>query len=364
VETAEQGWVAEGSQQGTDSLGDLPQPFSDVEEHARATLTILREQFAFERWMITRLDADRLVVEFVEPAAGELTPGTSFPWSHTICARMVEGQGPYVAPSVAAVPAYAAAPLSRQLGVGAYAGAPIYNREGSLWGTVCALHPTALSPETRIDESYLHWIARSLATHLVSTVLPASPRQRPRRPGPSTILNSNMWSTLLAKEQERCARTGQTACVIDFDVTPALAGRADVDAIALADDAADLVATSARGCDFVGRTSATRVRLLAVDCSAESASCVMDRLLADLAGSGIAARAVVDDVLPHAPVRATATVEPPLTITYIACGHCDRRGAYVSGRFPVLRCKYCGFRHPLSDPEWRGALRNTPGVGR
>jgi hypothetical protein len=338
-------------------LGDLPQPYSDVGEQARATLTILCEQFAFERWMISRLDADQLVVEYVEPASAELTPGTSFPWSHTLCARMVYGEGPAVAPSVAAVPAYAAAPLCRQLGLGAYAGAPIYDQEGRLWGTVCAMHPTALPEESRIDESYLHWIARSLATHLAA----ASPASTPDRHfGPSAIFDAPVWTAVLDKEDERCVRTGQQACVLELEVASGLADNSvGPDLSTVVDDAARVVAASARGCDFLSRTGTTRLRLLAVNCPAESAPQLMKRLVADLADAAIRAQAAVVELLPRTGAITPKTVEPSTSITYMVCGECNRRGAYISPRFPVLRCKYCGLRLPLSGPEWHEALRNA-----
>jgi len=49
-------------------------------------------------------------------------------------------------------------------------------------------------------------------------------------------------------------------------------------------------------------------------------------------------------------------VEPTAVISYLLCGWCQRKGAYVSPRFAVLRCKYCGGRHTLTEAEWRAAL--------
>jgi hypothetical protein len=268
---------------------------------------------------------------------------------------MVQGEGPSVAPSVAAVPAYAAAPLCRQLGLGAYAGAPIYDQEGRLWGTVSAMHPTALPEESRVDESYLHWIARSLATRLAAA---SSASTLDHRFGPSTILDAPAWTAVLDKEDERCVRTGQQACVLELDVASALADNwVGPDLSTVVDDAARVVAASARGCDFLSRTATTQLRLLAVDCPAASAPQLMTRLVADLADAAIRAEVAVVEVLPRTDAITPTTVEPSKTITYMVCGECNRRGAYISPRFPVLRCKYCGLRLPLSGPDWREALR-------
>jgi hypothetical protein len=291
------------------------------------------------------------VVEFVDPPGEALRAGTSFLWSHTICARMVDGDGPRIAHSVADVPAYADSPLCRQLGVGAYAGAPLRDRDGALWGTLCGMHPTAVPAASQVDESLFRWIARSLATHLVSPLTPAQSGERDRGSGPSTILGAHVWSTVLEKEHERALRTGQVACVIELEVGDDLAARID--------DAAQLVAASARGCDFVAHADPARLLVLAVDCPPDGARALMDRLVVELEGAGIGARAAVVDLLPRSETVAAKAVEPPATITYMLCGQCKRRGAYVSPRFPVLRCKYCGLRHALSDLEWREALETS-----
>ena len=284
-----------------ESFDDLLRPFSGFAEQALATLAILREQFAFERWTIGRLVDDRLVVEFVDPSVEPLTVGSSFPWSETICARMVDGEGPCVAPSIAAVPIYAATPQCRQLGLGAYAGVPLYDREGLLWGTLCGTHPTALPAEPQVDEAFLRWIARSLTTHLVSPTSPCTVQERNRRPGPSTILDTHMWSTLLEKEHERSARTGQPACVIELDVASAVAKAA----VRRRRGRAHRPGGPARGrirpgCDFVARTGTTRVCVLAVNCPEEGARGLAQRLVAELEEGGINARAAIVELLPRA----------------------------------------------------------------
>jgi diguanylate cyclase len=326
-------------------------PFSEFGEQARATLEVLREHLPFDRWMISRLVDDDLVVVFAEPDAGPM----SFPWSDTICARMVEHGGPHIALSISDVPDYAAAPQCRALGIDAYAGVPLYDRAGVLWGTLAATHPSLLEPTPSIDEQLLRLVARSLGIHLdPSAPAPASPNRR--SPGPSTILAPELWQAVVHKERERTARTGHATCIIEFDVSTTGDTSGDVDSAALLDRAAELVAVAARGCDFVGRTANTRLGLMAVNCPPESAKPLMDRLLAELEEFGIPASAVILDRLHGTERMIQKAPEPAGAITYMLCRECNRKGAYVSPRFPVLRCKYCGGRHTLSDDDWRTAL--------
>jgi hypothetical protein len=313
---------------------------------------MLREHFPFDRWTVSHLVGDDLVVEFVEP---DSDPATPFTWSDTICARMVAHQGPHVALCVLDVPTYAAAPQCRALGIGAYAGVPLYDRAGTLWGTLAATHPTALDLNPRVDEQFLRWVARSLAVHL-GPPTPSSASTN-RRHGSSTVLGPELWQAVLQKEHERSARTGEATCIIEFDVATTTGDTsADVDATALVDRAAELVAVAARGCDFVGRTADTRLGLMAVNCPPESAKPLMDRLLVELEEFGIPASAVILDRLHGTERLIQKAPEPVGAITYMPCLECKRKGAYVSPRFPVLRCKYCGGRHTLSDDDWRTAL--------
>ncbi|MEY2447665.1 MAG: hypothetical protein QOH79_1141 [Acidimicrobiaceae bacterium] len=333
---------------------DDVRPFSTFANHARVTLGVLAEHFAFERWMINRVVGDELVVEYCEPPDA---PPPNFAWADTICAVMAEGRGPGIALSVEAVPDYASTPQCRRLGIGAYAGTVLHDASGRLWGTLCATHPTALDLQPTLDEAFLRWVSRSLAIHLGATSSSVAPGARRQ---PSTILDTESWNTMLDKEYERSARTSQPACVIELEVTAATPAQlSDGDLLALVDHATQILAVAARGCDFVGRVGPDRLCVLAVNCPPENGETVVRRLVAELEENGVAATAAIIGLLPRAQLL-DKNAEPPGVITYIPCGLCDRKGAYISSRFPVLRCKYCGGRHPLSDQEWRDALS---GVG-
>ncbi len=328
---------------GSISMLDDMQPFGGLDEHARATLAALRETFPFDCWTISRLIDGALVAQYVEP---ETEPLTSYAWLDTICAQMVELKGPCIVPSVAAVEAYAATRQCRERGIGAYAGAPLYEANGRLWGALCATHPTPLATDPIVDEGFLRWIARSMSTRLGLSTAPAQ-RDPTRLTRVPPVLDLDLWRTVLEKEHERALRTGATACVIEVDI--------DVEVEVEVDRGAQLLAIGARGCDYVARTGPRSVGLLAVNCPPNHADVVMDRLVGDLDQAGITASAAIVDLLPRAP-SIVAPADAPAVISYTVCGLCRRKGAYVSPRFAVLRCKYCGGRHPLSEEEWRAAL--------
>ena len=56
---------------------------------------------------------------------------------------MVQGNGPCIAPVSDAIPAYAEAPIGKQVPIGAYCGIPLNDADGGLFGTLCGIDPQA-----------------------------------------------------------------------------------------------------------------------------------------------------------------------------------------------------------------------------
>ena len=100
-------------------------PYSGFEAAARAVLGFLHARFGFDLWMVTRTEGEDWIVLHVEDHGYGVRPGTVFRWSDSFCSRMVQGLGPRVAPDAAGVPAYAEAPIGRQVRIGAYIGLPL-----------------------------------------------------------------------------------------------------------------------------------------------------------------------------------------------------------------------------------------------
>ena len=89
-----------------------------------------------------------------------------FPLERLFCYRMVRGEGPNVAADSSSVPAYAQAPIGRDIPIAAYIGYPLL-ADGQLFGTLCAIDPQ-VRPDRSDDEPLIRLLARLLSTVLES----------------------------------------------------------------------------------------------------------------------------------------------------------------------------------------------------
>ncbi len=123
------------------SLSDGPSAAAGGSSGFRATsqvvLDYLNACMPMAFWSVTRVENDRQTFLHVDDNALGLTAGGSIPWQDTYCVHMVAGTAPRIAPDSAAIPAYAAAPANETVQIGAYAGAPITEPDGSTFGVIC-----------------------------------------------------------------------------------------------------------------------------------------------------------------------------------------------------------------------------------
>ena len=82
--------------------------------------------------MITRAAGEHQVVleSRNAPHGYDMSPGTALSWGGSLCAAMIAGNGPHIAPRVADVPAFAAAPNRRTVAIEAYVGFPLLRPDG------------------------------------------------------------------------------------------------------------------------------------------------------------------------------------------------------------------------------------------
>jgi diguanylate cyclase len=203
------------------------QPFASFEEAAQATLSLLHARLGFQLWMVARTEGeDWIVLQAHDPDHGYgLQGGQSLPWKDSICARMVAGLGPQVAPSVQEVEVYCHAPIMGRLAIGAYIGVPIHRADGSFFGTLCAIDPLPQPPEIRRELEFVYLMARLLVTFLEQELTAqALARECDRAQLESQtdamtgLYNRRGWLQLLAAEEERCRRYGNTAAAIYVDL--------------------------------------------------------------------------------------------------------------------------------------------------
>ena len=89
--------------------------FDDFKAASTEVMNYLHSQLGFKLWMVTRTESEDWIVLNANDHGYEVAPGDVFRWTDSFCSRMVKGQGPRIAPSSKAVPAYAAAPIGQQV---------------------------------------------------------------------------------------------------------------------------------------------------------------------------------------------------------------------------------------------------------
>lgn len=259
----------------------------DFASAGREVLSFLHERLGFGLWMVTRVEGDDWIVLQCEDHGYNVTPGTVFRWADSFCSEMVKGNGPRVAPDSNFVPAYAAAPIGRQVEIKAYVGVPLLQADGSLFGTLCAIDPARQSDAIIGEQGLIELLAALLSSILQSELKASSASRRAEQlevelqTDPMTHLyNRRAWDQLLAKEEERCRRYGHPASILMVDLDELkrvndTLGHAAGDALIIR--AADALRRAARGIDLVARLGGDEFGLLAVECDQHGAEALVER---------------------------------------------------------------------------------------
>ena len=267
-------------------------------EAAASTLRLLHQTLGYALWMVTRIDDDELVVVECLDYSYRLRPGHVLPWSASLDWRMVNGQGPRVAPRVADVPAYSTAGLTQVMPVGSFLGVPLVV-DGGVWGTLSAMDPMP-QPESVVGSLPLVETLGGLLAHIVSLELRSVQVSRRAERAeveahvdPLTQLGNRLaWTKTLVEEEARCRRYGHPACVISIDLD-GLKRAND----AYGHDAGDrLLRTAAvvlrrvsRMCDQVARVGGDEFALLAVEATELEGRALLDRIATAFANAGVEA---------------------------------------------------------------------------
>jgi diguanylate cyclase len=277
---------------------NLP-PLQDFNAAGRAVLAFLHQRLGFGLWMLTRTQGDDWIVLQTEDHGYNVAPGTVFSWADSMCSQMSQGKGPRIAPDSTLVPAYAAAPIARQIRIGAYVGVPLTKADGSLFGTLCAIDP-ARQPEGIANEQDLIELLAALLSTVLQSDLRAADTVRSNEKleveahtDPLTGLhNRRAWDQLLASEEERCRRYGHSACVLMVDIDNLKGvndslGHAAGDA--LIRRAAQALRTAARELDVVARLGGDEFAVLAIECDRAGAEAMVQRARSALTSADVPA---------------------------------------------------------------------------
>lgn len=247
------------------------QPFPGFTVAATAALSeLVRQLPAVDLWLVTRLDGDQQeVITRTGRWALLAPPGLRGPWSASLCARMLAGQGPMIAPDVAEVPAYQQAAVGRLAAVRAYVGVPLYGFDRRLFGTLCGLagqpQPASLTRQLPLVET----LARLLSTvlnserlaHDRSTEAAAAYGLIDRDPV-TGLRNRRGFEQMRNSEQARSRLygTGASILAVQLDLSGLASGTSSVDAVLT--QTARLLSADCADCDVIARVEQDQFAVL------------------------------------------------------------------------------------------------------
>ena len=263
-------------------------PFSDFRSSSCEVLQYLHRRLGFSLWMITRTEGADWIVLQAEDHGYHIKEGDVFKWTDSFCSRMVEGLGPCIAPQSNDVSAYAAAPIGRKVPIGAYIGVPLTNRDGSLFGTLCAIDPSP-QPAGIVGELYqIELLSRMLTTVLANELRADAEMRRAERAEQQAeidsltgLLNRRGWDRIVEAEDYRCRRYGHPASVIIVDLdgfkkVNDMFGHSHGDDMLV--KASNSLLSVLREGDVLARLGGDEFAILAIDCNQSKADEIATRL--------------------------------------------------------------------------------------
>ncbi len=271
--------------------------YFDFEAAATAVLSFLRQRLGFDLWMVTRTEGDDWIVLQAEDHGYDVKQGNVFRWADSFCSQMVLGKGPRIAPCSASVPAYANAPINKQLAIGAYVGVPLARADGQLFGTLCAIHPTPQPDHLLAQQSLVELLASLLSSLLEADLRQAHQCRRAERAEAEALTdtltglyNRRGWEQLSSAEEQRCRRYGHPACVMSIDLD-GLKHLNDTVGQAGGDELIRKAGVAIRGAirkqDIVARLGGDEFAVLGIECDASGASTLRNRVGESLAEASI-----------------------------------------------------------------------------
>jgi diguanylate cyclase len=268
-------------------------------EAASTILRFLHERTGVDLWMATRTEGEDWIVLAEHDHGYGVEAGKVFRWSDSFCSRMVADQGPRVATDSRAVPAYADAPLAKQLPIRAYIGVPLSRADGTLFGTLCGLHREVKSEALHAELPLVELLAKLLSSLLISELAAHEQARRAERAEAELLtdsltglFNRRGWDSLLAAEESRCKRYGHPACVLSIDLDE-LKQVNDSEGHARGDEllkaTADVLRSASRQQDVMARVGGDEFAVLAVECDVMGGQALVERLLNAFTSAGVKA---------------------------------------------------------------------------
>lgn len=274
-------------------------PLNDFYSTSREVLAFLHDRLQFSFWMMTRVENDDWEILQVEGSGYQVTDGDMLRWSDSICCRMVQQDGPRVAPQTSLIPAYKSAPIRQKIPINAYIGVPVFRNDGTLFGTLGAIDPES-KDDSIIQELPLVELLAKLLGRMLEQELTAIDkerelsvsRQEAMLDGLTGLLNRKGWSKYTAIEEARVRRHGTPVSILIIDLDD-LKRVNDTYGHSAGDDllrsSAACLQQTIRKSDIVARIGGDEFAILAVDCNEEALNRLQEKIANALAANNIAA---------------------------------------------------------------------------
>lgn len=262
-------------------------------------LSFLRKKLGFQLCMVTRTDGNDWTVLHSDDRGYGVVAGDVFNWDDSFCSEMVKGLGPNIAADASQVPVYASARIGQKIPIGSYIGVPLRTSDGSLFGTLCGIDPSAKPDDISEHQDLVELLGEMLSTILQMELRVDEEERRAERfqaqaltDALTGLYNRGGWEQLLAKEEARYQRYRQPSVVIvvDLDELKAvndLQGHAAGDS--LIKRAASALQAASRSEDVVARLGGDEFAIIGVGCDLAAGQALCSRLAAALDAEGIKA---------------------------------------------------------------------------
>lgn len=280
-----------------------------------AALKLLRQQLPFDMWFVTRVADDNFVVLSREGEGFDISAGDFTRWRNTFCFRMAGAVGPCVLADLSYAGDFDEIRAQCPFDIAAYAGAPLRLRDGSLFGTLCAISSRPVDCVDQADRTLLVTMAGMLSTVLDRELASEQQmreleraREEASRDALTGLLNRRGWDRLVAEEEARCRRYGHPAGIIQIDL----------DRLKEANDreghdhgdlllkrAAQALASTCRAPDIVARLGGDEFAVLAIEANPERLETLVGRLRNALASVGVDASVGAASRRPHQSILET-----------------------------------------------------------
>ena len=275
-------------------------PYPDFASASRAAVEFLTGEIPMAIWSVNRAEGELMVIlQSSGPNPYGIQPGSAMAYAETLCARMVAGLAPNMAPDVSEHPAYRDAPVRQLAPVNTYVSFPLLRADGGLFGTLCGFDPEARPPSLLQHRALIALLTRQLATILQFDLerenawrLALQHEARAMTDALTGIGNRRAFELCCQREEARCRDIGQRLSVIAVDLDGLKAvndGEGHAAGDALLRQAATQLRDGLRADDHIARIGGDEFVVLLPGCGRADAERVVDHLRSRLASAGLSA---------------------------------------------------------------------------